>query len=765
MNQAPGALAAAGAAAALSILSAGWAAGRDYVPCCGAAADPQKPPTDCEIKPSPVCVPAGTGEPGAPAAQEIPIRLVALAPKERGISVTNNTQVFDVLVHKNGVPIPEKDKKQAVEVKANSVAVDIENGGITAIPDETGKKCAGGARVALKATFIITSDFADRYTGDLQIWVRQKTNGPKGDKFGCCESPLRFEVRKLVLTSTKTVLGATGKVSFTIRSLPPREGGVKLTVTKVTNGAPPVSKDLTMDKTGSAYERDYNLSTSGTYKVEAKETAKDGCTATPLMIEVKDGGAEFRVRQLTFKGPTQSIVPDDGGSYPIEHWLDRDKDGLAIIPGKPPVAENRIPICYVKGANPSFDVIIDVDDPNNMIKKAEVTVRAEGPGGVQINKRTQISGSEIRATLNWPGPLSPEGVRVYNPFEIRWSVSIAGSGDFISAGTTENRVYVTSAAAPKTAKLFETVVDIACRNADGVSEDKSIFDAIWADFENPSYPAPFNGVKKKEIDGFNNPDGREMAYWNPAAPRLAAGGCSTMALMLADPGINPLGTCAAWSETFHKSLKAVGLPGVSIFHVVPASGPADGILVRNWNFGKHVRSGADGVCQSKKLAGSDDVEIGTGVDSDGLPRIPAPSERPDLCIAPGANGALDTEKFVDKGDSSVDGMIEGDGAFRYIRYIDPGFLAGDVALQTGIPGQGNPNPPAVFQDHYIVKDSTGAIFDPSYGLTGFSSDTDYEDKAFAGYPNAMNHIKRNVIGGNPDIALETNQISKDAEKD
>lgn len=51
----------------------------------------------------------------------------------------------------------------------------------------------------------------------------------------------------------------------------------------------------------------------------------------------------------------------------------------------------------------------------------------------------------------------------------------------------------------------------------------------------------------------------------------------------------------------------------------------------------------------------------------------------------------------------------------------------------GVAGQGNsPNPPSGFKNHFIVR-INGKLYDPSYGIGEFTTETAYEASAFAGW--------------------------------
>jgi len=83
----------------------------------------------------------------------------------------------------------------------------------------------------------------------------------------------------------------------------------------------------------------------------------------------------------------------------------------------------------------------------------------------------------------------------------------------------------------------------------------------------------------------------------------------------------------------------------------------------------------------------------------------------------------------------------------------------DALDLAGIPGQGNPNPPGLFNGHWITK-SGGHYYDPSYGtaaVKGGNIDKKYEDGAFDGfgaqYQNSAGAIIRGIRKNNSGSAL------------
>jgi len=166
--------------------------------------------------------------------------------------------------------------------------------------------------------------------------------------------------------------------------------------------------------------------------------------------------------------------------------------------------------------------------------------------------------------------------------------------------------------------------------------------------------------------------------------------------------------------------------------VVNAS--ADGFLVKNWKFGRHIRTGPDGVNNSD-TTGDDVTLIPKGTHA--APDVPA--------ITPGANGTLDSTAGGD--DTVQDGLFIG-STYPYVLFTGTsvfgpfGNPGGDVATQPGIPGQSNPKPPPYFFNHFVVKYG-GQVYDPSYGAGPFGSELAHENAAIDGIKSGV-RAKKNA---------------------
>lgn len=81
------------------------------------------------------------------------------------------------------------------------------------------------------------------------------------------------------------------------------------------------------------------------------------------------------------------------------------------------------------------------------------------------------------------------------------------------------------------------------------------------------------------------------------------------------------------------------------------------------------------------------------------------------------------------------GMSPGTAPYSYVMDVD-------VVDQPGVPGQGNPDPPGAFYNHFIVQYGS-QFYDPSYGNGPFTSQAAWENASLDGFS------ARGTVGGTP----------------
>ncbi len=298
-----------------------------------------------------------------------------------------------------------------------------------------------------------------------------------------------------------------------------------------------------------------------------------------------------RLKQVSFSGVAYHTIREDNDSadYSAPHWRDDNSDGDASDAG-----ERRYPLCFTRGTKMKIDQAKFICEPAAALTGTP-KIKGDGPGSADIGEtNATVSGNELTITNVEAGSAFPNEINLINPMSIAFELKLDGDTTWSAAGASDNRVYTTLAASTA-GKLFETLLDVGCRNAAGGTVPAAAVTSIWGDFS-----GPIPGVTRKPMDGHNVVDGVEMKYWNP--PSTA---CQNLAAMLAHAGGN--GTCVAWSQLLHETLKAQGIAGSTIREITadPAVNPgANAFMVKNWAFGRHVRTGPDGL-NDTALAGDD----------------------------------------------------------------------------------------------------------------------------------------------------------------
>jgi hypothetical protein len=142
-------------------------------------------------------------------------------------------------------------------------------------------------------------------------------------------------------------------------------------------------------------------------------------------------------------------------------------------------------------------------------------------------------------------------------FKLQWQVKV-GDLDWFTVGTTKHTVYVTLDD-PKTLLRQETLFELGCRNADGISQASTVADAVWNEFKDRIV---------KRVDGV------QLTYYNSKnCPNS-----STSALLVIWDGQR-----GAWAKFFLDVRKVQGIDDVGDYVTfIPIQ--ADGIYVKNCRF-------------------------------------------------------------------------------------------------------------------------------------------------------------------------------------
>jgi hypothetical protein len=179
------------------------------------------------------------------------------------------------------------------------------------------------------------------------------------------------------------------------------------------------------------------------------------------------------------------------------------------------------------------------------------------------------------------------------------------------------------------------------------------------------------------------------------------------------------GSCVAWSELFRECAGAIGLGTASDFTILRVTAPNEYLLVRNFSLSDCIATGINGRCDTTAIG--DDVQV-TPVGQFGA-----------IAVYPGENGVLDTQVDPNTDDVLQPGTFEGT-AYPYVLDVASVFGTGprgDAVDILCVAGQGNANPVALFESHFVIR-WAGIIYDPSYG-TKFTSTSEHEAASFDGF--------------------------------
>ncbi|MCQ2976316.1 MAG: hypothetical protein MJ211_16060, partial [Bacteroidales bacterium] len=139
------------------------------------------------------------------------------------------------------------------------------------------------------------------------------------------------------------------------------------------------------------------------------------------------------------------------------------------------------------------------------------------------------------AEFSCPKKLS-NSIDYFDNFTIDWKIKYNEKETFLE--TSKNKILILNKINIIEIPLYETIVDIVCRNAQHKNEPKEIIEAIWTDFSN---------LKMQNING------EPLYYWlNGSSDN---GEAQNINGLLG----NHNGTCLAWAKLFYFILKSQGI--------------------------------------------------------------------------------------------------------------------------------------------------------------------------------------------------------------
>ncbi|MDX1997933.1 MAG: choice-of-anchor W domain-containing protein [Thermoanaerobaculia bacterium] len=355
--------------------------------------------------------------------------------------------------------------------------------------------------------------------------------------------------------------------------------------------------------TGSGATVQHTYRRKGMQAIVVTATCADSCARDEEKLDVS--AVALKLKELTYSGATYNTVLEDTGTpYEAPHWQDNSSplDG----DGSDENGDRSFPVTFVRDSQVEVEAKFLTDPPTIFPADQKPKVRTQGELNSLAETELRPAGADLRLDKAPLEDRLPNAVDFLNPLRLPWEVTSAKGTEWTSAGTSENRVYVTLGAPANPGKLYESVLDIACRNGQGAISPLGLVGQIWTDFSTPE-----TGVLRKAVDGHNKQDAGgettstdglpgEMLYWVEAGDRRESRVrelCQSVEAML-DPratqgDLRNIGTCMAWTDLFVATLEANGLRGYSSREIiskwrnpVQVAGARNGsakILVKRWS--------------------------------------------------------------------------------------------------------------------------------------------------------------------------------------
>ncbi|HTN16557.1 MAG TPA: hypothetical protein VL092_02675 [Chitinophagaceae bacterium] len=278
-------------------------------------------------------------------------------------------------------------------------------------------------------------------------------------------------------------------------------------------------------------------------------------------VPAQDFSYAVQVTQVQFSGSGAIPVREDslGNLYGPVHWRNT---GL------------RVPAAFISGSTMNVTAIFLF----NCVKAPDsIVIRGFGADTIDFPART-VALSSAGGTYTCTYPVSaaskafrPGFVNYYAPFTIRWEISMDKGVKWLSAATTDHKVYVTrgTPSPEMTAfKYYHTVLELSCKNAKGQSTDTGIISKCWSEFTD-QVVLNHKGDSLHYYKTFNTSNTNL-----PALLRYRNAQCYTFA------------------QLFAALIKIQGISRTNNYVYItpqskssPCGGTINRFLVKNWNFG------------------------------------------------------------------------------------------------------------------------------------------------------------------------------------
>jgi hypothetical protein len=410
-----------------------------------------------------------------------------------------------------------------------------------------------------------------------------------------------------------------------------------------------------------------------------------------LEDKIKVTIVDMDLKEVSFSGTKYHMIKKDDNTIDFDapHWQDNSSppDGDAEDTG-----DRKYPVAYTSsatGADSYMKTAVKIEVTPAAAFTSGTKIKATNSDGYNFSDDGTLSGTELSfdsGQVQCDKKFDNEKVGYLNPLELKWEVSRDGGAIWYDVAKSKNIVYVCWKE-PTPSTLWETPLKIGCEKAKDKTTQPEIISETWGEFTD---------CVVKRVDN------KQMTYWKNSPTNQ-----SLQAMLAASDGD---GSCIAWSQLLHWCMESQGLGSVSQVWMVDEDDSvnpnADGFLVKEWKFGKHIRTGTDSVRDSAVVP--DDQEV-----------TPGGADTP--CILPGPNGKLDSTPQGN--DTEQDGLYAGTN-YPYVVGLD-------ARDQDGVEAQGYDNPPGAFEEHWVCK-IDGDLYDPSYGLGSYPTELAHENATLDG---------------------------------
>lgn len=425
----------------------------------------------------------------------------------------------------------------------------------------------------------------------------------------------------------------------------------------------------------------------------------------------------YSVKKVTFHKPNIGIFSSPNwlvikSDFSATTNLSGDNSSVAWENG-----EKKIPIGYVSGIKARVEAEFDIVCSGG--NSAVYYAKASNSDGYNLPaKILSFTLGKYRYLPEFIEKTFPaQQVQYWEDFQLDWQISTSPNGPWLDAGSSKNYMYVTHKI-PKVGlqpsghaeiiSLQHTFLHIGCKNAQGLTTESTIVNAIYTEFTDREVRR-FDGEGPIQYWGTNNLFSPQC--WQP----------SQMLILLN-------GTCGGWAAFFDVILHIQGIDNAEYASV-------------EWT-GTELEPHIENILD-------DDLESFLGV------------ERYLVTKIIWANGKTRSFFFVKDWSpfSPSEFVLSSD-------YYNPfqgtfSLINGNTILPKdliGVAGQGNDNPRAEFENHAIVK-YNGLYYDPSYG-SNVSHSLEWENYSIDGlgalllYDNGIDVVYINWISDLNELGIQ-----------